>query len=132
LKVEFKVIVQNDSKIDYKAELRLNVISGIMELISQVCFIKSIIPRIVTVEGQIILSNLLSGDYSVVVYYHDGKSYSGVANFVFLKLLDLGFIFDDTMYVVLISIILYIYYKWNKMRYIQKLKLREEELKHRF
>jgi hypothetical protein len=63
-----------------------------MELISQVCFIKSIIPRISVKEGQIILSNLLSGDYSVVVYYHDGKSYSGVAN-CFLKLLDLVFIF---------------------------------------
>jgi hypothetical protein len=71
----------------------------------------------------------LSGDYSVVVYYHDGKSYSGVANFVFLKL-DLGIYLWMILRIVLISIILYIYYKWNKMRYIQKLKLREEELKH--
>jgi ligand-binding sensor domain-containing protein/DNA-binding CsgD family transcriptional regulator len=128
-----KVIVQNDSKIDYKAELRLNVISGIYGANKPSLFYKINNSKdFVTVkEGQIILSNLLSGDYSVVVYYHDGKSYSGVANFVFevARPWYLSF-WMILLYVVLISIILYIYYKWNKMRYIQKLKLREEELKH--
>jgi hypothetical protein len=54
-----------------------------MELISQVCFIKSIIQRISLPyeDEQIVLSNL-SGEYKVLVYYHDGKSYNAVANFV--------------------------------------------------
>jgi hypothetical protein len=78
-----------------------------MELISQVCFIKSIIQGFVTLR-RIILSNLLSGDYSVVVYYHDGKSYSGVANFVFEVARPWYLSLDDTLYVVLISIIIYL------------------------
>jgi hypothetical protein len=96
-------VVQNDSKIDYKAELRLNVISGIYGANKPSLFYKINNSKdFVTVkEGQIILSNLLSGDYSVVVYYHDGKSYSGVANFVFLKLLDLGiYLWMILLYVV--------------------------------
>lgn len=128
-----KVIVRNDSKIDYKAELRLNVISGIYGANKPNLFYKINNSKdFVTVkEGQIILSNLLSGDYSVVVYYYNGKSYNAIANFVFevARPWYLSF-WMILLYVVLISIILYIYYKWNKMRYIQKLKLREEELKH--
>jgi uncharacterized membrane protein len=98
-----------------------------MELMPSL-FYKSIIPRIsLPLKGQIILSNLLSGDYSVVVYYHDGKSYS-VANFV-LKLLDLGiYLWMILLYVVLISIILYIYYKWNKMLY-PKIKIKRRGTK---
>jgi len=34
------------------------------------------------------------------------------------------------LYLLIIGTISYLYYKWNKMRYIQKLALREEELKH--
>jgi hypothetical protein len=34
------------------------------------------------------------------------------------------------LYLVLIGSILFIYYRWNKMRYVQKLKLQEEELKY--
>jgi DNA-binding CsgD family transcriptional regulator len=34
------------------------------------------------------------------------------------------------IYILLLSVIFYLYYKWNKIRYIQKLALREEELKH--
>jgi hypothetical protein len=33
------------------------------------------------------------------------------------------------LYLVLIGSI-FIYYRWNKMRYVQKLKLQEEELKY--
>jgi cbb3-type cytochrome oxidase subunit 3 len=34
------------------------------------------------------------------------------------------------LYLFLLGIILYVYYKWNKMRYVQKLRLRDEELKY--
>jgi DNA-binding CsgD family transcriptional regulator len=34
------------------------------------------------------------------------------------------------LYLFLIAVISYLYYKWNKIRYIQKLALQEEELKH--
>ena len=34
------------------------------------------------------------------------------------------------IYILLISGSFYLYYKWNKIRYLEKLKLKEEELKH--
>ena len=35
-----------------------------------------------------------------------------------------------SLYILLISGSFFLYYRWNKIRYIQKLKLKEEELKH--
>jgi hypothetical protein len=40
------------------------------------------------------------------------------------------FSLDGFIVFVLLGIILYVYYKWNKMRYVQKLRLRDEELKY--
>jgi hypothetical protein len=64
----------------------------------------------------------------VLVYYHDGKSYSGVANFVFLKLLDWYLSLDDTPVCSPNQYHLYIYYKWNKMLY-PKTKIKRRGIK---
>jgi DNA-binding CsgD family transcriptional regulator len=79
----------------------------------------------------IVLNNLDSGSHSLIIYNHDGATYNKVSSFAFYVAMPWYFSFWMLLlYLVLIGSILLVYYRWNKMRYAQKLKLQEEELKH--
>lgn len=127
------VLVRNNSKIKHNSELRINVISGIYGASKPDLFYKlndknEFIP---IKEGVIILNNLISGSHDVTVYSHDGLNYSRVANFEFTVANAWYFsVWMILIYFIVIGLILYLYYKWNKMKYIQKLELQKEELKH--
>ena len=126
-------LVENKSKINYNSELKINVISGIFGATKPNLFYKinnenEFRP---IKEGLIILNNLNNGFHSVTIYNHDGVHYNKVSSFEFNVAKPWYFSFwMILLYLVGIGFILYLYYKWNKMRYIQKLKLREEELKY--
>jgi AraC family chitin signaling transcriptional activator len=126
-------LVENQSKINYNSELKINVISGIFGLTKPNLFYKinngnEFIP---IKEGLIILNNLNNGFHSVAIYNHDGLHYNKVSGFEFNVAKPWYFSFwMILLYLLAAGFILYLYYKWNKMRYIQKLKLREEELKY--
>lgn len=65
------------------------------------------------------------------MYYFDGLHYNEVSAFNFI--VDKPWYFSFWMivlYIAVLGTILYLYYRWNKIRYIQKLELQEEELKH--
>ncbi|WP_310379853.1 two-component regulator propeller domain-containing protein [Flavobacterium sp.] len=126
-------LVQNKSKISYNSELRINVISGIFGATKPNLFYKidDGTDFISVKEGLIVLNNLSNGSHDVAIFYHDGLSYTKISNFKFTVAKPWYFSFwMILLYLVVIGVILYLYYKWNKMRYIQKLELREEELKH--
>jgi cbb3-type cytochrome oxidase subunit 3 len=78
----------------------------------------------------IVLNNLNSGNHTLTVYNHDGAHFNEVSNFNFYSKTMVFFFWMILLYLVLIGSILFIYYRWNKMRYVQKLKLQEEELKY--
>lgn len=126
-------LVQNKTKISYNSELRINVISGIFGTTKPNLFYKidnetDFIP---IKEGLIVLNNLSSGLHKVVIFHYDGLRYAKISNFEFIGAKPWYFSFwMILLYLLIIGIILYLYYKWNKLRYIQKLELREEELKH--
>lgn len=127
------VLVANKSKIKHNSELKVHIISGIYgatkpDLYYKINGTKEFTP---VKEGLIVLNNLNSGSHDITVYNHDGLHYNKIANFEFIVAKPWYFSFwMILLYFVIIGGILYIYYKWNKMRYIQKLELREEELKH--
>nr|WP_314898051.1 histidine kinase [uncultured Flavobacterium sp.] len=127
------VLVENKSKIKHNSELRIHVISGIYgatkpDLFYKINGTKEFIP---IKEGLIILNNLNSGFHDVTIYHNDGLHYNKVSNFQFIVAKAWYFSFWMILvYLIVIGLILYLYYKWNKMKYIQKLKLQEEELKH--
>lgn len=127
------VLVENTSKIKHNSELRIHVISGIYgatkpDLFYKINGTKEFIP---VKEGLIILNNLNSGSHDVIVYINDGLHYNKVSSFQFIVAKAWYFSFWMILvYLIVIGLILYFYYKWNKMKYIQKLKLQEEELKH--
>nr|WP_315210386.1 histidine kinase [uncultured Flavobacterium sp.] len=126
-------LVKNNSKIPYNSELRLHVISGVFgatrpNLFYKINGAKEFIP---VNEGLIVLNNLNSGSNEITVYLHDGLTYDKISNFQFVMAKPWYFsLWMILLYLIVIGGILYLYYKWNKMQYIQKLELRDEELKH--
>ena len=127
------LLVENKSKIKHNSELRIHVISGIYgarkpDLFYKINRTKEFVP---IKDGLIILNNLDSGSHDVTIYDNDGLHFNKVSNFKFIVAKAWYFSFwMILMYLIVIGLILYLYYKWNKMKYIQKLKLQEEELKH--
>ncbi len=82
-------------------------------------------------NGQLILHNLGSGQQHLEFYHFDGKAFAKVGDYRFD--VDNPWYFSVWMilvYVLLVSGSFYLYYKWNKMRYVQKLQIKEEELRH--
>ena len=126
-------LVQNNSKISYNSELRIGVISGIFGAAKPNLFYKiDSKPDFISIkDGLIVLNNLTSGSHEIILFHYDGLQYSKISNFQFVVAKPWYFSFwMILLYIVLISVILFLYYKWNKIRYSQKLALREEELKH--
>ncbi|TDE07072.1 LuxR C-terminal-related transcriptional regulator [Flavobacterium sandaracinum] len=127
------VLVPNKSKIPYNSELQLHVLSGVFgaarpHLFYKISGTKEFIP---VSEGLIVLNNLNSGSAEISVYLHDGLNYDLLSNFQFIVAKPWYFsLWMIALYLIVIGLILYLYYKWNKMRYVQKLALRDEELKH--
>lgn len=127
------ILAENKSKIKYNSELKIVVISGVYGIEKPRLFykIKESNNFIPIIEGSIILNNLNSGNNSVEIYYHDGLHYVKITGFDFTVLKPWYYSFwMIVLYLVVIGTILFLYYKWNKMRYIQKIELQEEELKH--
>jgi AraC family chitin signaling transcriptional activator len=126
-------LIENKSKIKYNSEIRIHVISGVYgvtspNLVYKTNETKNFIP---VKGGLIVLNNLSSGSHEITVYQHDGLHYNTISNFQFMVAQPWYFsLWMIVLYLFIIGMILYLYYKWNKMRYIQKLELREEELKH--
>ncbi len=126
-------LVKNKTKINYNSELKINVISGIFGATKPNLFYKIDNGNdfIAIKDGLIVLNNLSNGSHIVTIYNHDGLNYSKISNFEFTVAKPWYFSFwMILLYLVLIGTILFLYYKWNKMQYTQKLELREEELKH--
>ncbi|XDZ54990.1 histidine kinase [Flavobacterium tructae] len=126
-------LISNEDKIKYNTEIRINVISGIYGASKPNLFYKlnknsDFLP---ISDGLIVLNNLSSGSHSIVVYKHDGASYEEVADFDFKVAEPWYFSFwMILLYLLVVAAVLLFYYKWNKLRYMQKLKLQAEELKH--
>ena len=126
-------LITNDTKIKYNTELKINVISGIYGASKPNLFYKINKGKefIQISNGLIELNNLSSGYHSVVVYKHDGASYEKVSAFDFKVAEPWYFsIWMILLYLLIVGAVLFFYYKWNKLRYMQKLKLQAEELKH--
>ncbi|WP_026729381.1 helix-turn-helix and ligand-binding sensor domain-containing protein [Flavobacterium denitrificans] len=127
------LLLPNEGKIKHNTELRINVISGIYgaskpNLFYQINGGKNYIP---ISNGKIVLNNLNSGWHSIVIFKHDGANYDKVSFFDFKVAQPWYFSFwMILLYLLIIGAVLFFYYKWNKLRYTQKLKLQAEELKH--
>lgn len=82
-------------------------------------------------KNKIVINNASSGKQVVLIYYFDGNQYKEVAKYSFtvtnpwyLSLWMFG------VYLFIIVVIFYLYYQWNKVRYAEKLKRKEEEINY--
>ena len=125
--------VSENASIEYNNSIDINVIPEYFgynraEIFYQLNGKKDFFP---IQKGNLTLNNLSSGQQKVTIFQFDGEGYNLVKSFEFKVsnpwYLSLWIIL---IYILALSIIFYLYYKWNKIRYQEKLKLKEEELKH--
>jgi DNA-binding CsgD family transcriptional regulator len=82
--------------------------------------------------NSIVFNNLLSGNQVVDIYFFDGNKYQNIKSYRFNVQKPWYFSFWMLLfYAVLISLIFYVYFRWNKFRYVEKFKRKEEELHHK-
>ncbi|MCW4467679.1 histidine kinase [Flavobacterium sp. MFBS3-15] len=123
----------HDTEIKYNQPVLINVISGYFGYNHPDLFYSLNGEDFIPVEkGSIMLNNLSSGKQELEVFYNNGIKYVKLADYEFRVsrpwYFSLMMIF---VYVFVISGIFFLYYRWNKVRYNQKIRLNEEELKHR-
>ena len=122
-----------DTRIKHNQSVTLNLVSGFYGYNRHDMFyrLNGAKEYIRIQKGNMVLNNLISGSQELVFYYFNGKQHIQIATYEFR--VDNPWYFSVGMILVYILVIagsFFLYYKWNKLRYIQKLKLQEEELKH--
>lgn len=126
-------IISDATSIQYNQSVEIDVISEFygynhLALFYKLNDSKNFMP---IKNGNINLNNLSSGNQDLKVYYNNGEQYIPLTDYQFRVNKPWYFSFWMVLiYILLISGSFYLYYKWNKIRYIEKLKLKEEELKH--
>ncbi len=126
-------LITDATDIKYNQSVEINVISGYYGYNRQDMYytLNNSKEYIRIQKGNIILNNLHSGEQTIKVYYFNGKGYLQLGTYSFK--VDNPWYFSIWMvlfYILVISGSFFLYYKWNKLRYIQKMELREEELRH--
>jgi len=126
-------LINENTEIDYNQTVELNIITeyygfNTLDLFYSLNGSKEL-KRII--NGNMVLNNLNSGTQRLEFYYFNGKTYEKKGEYSFKVNNPWYFsVWMIIFYVFIIAGSFYLYYKWNKIRYIQKLKLQEEELKH--
>lgn len=126
-------LIDGNTKIKYNQSVEVNVIAQYFgynrpNLFYKLNNSKDFIP---IKKGQLVLNNLSSGTQELEFYYNDGKQYIKVAGYDFNVAKPWYFsIWMILVYILVISGSFFLYYRWNKIRYLEKIKLKEEELKH--
>lgn len=125
-------LVANAEKIPYNTAMEIHIISGRYGSSKPSLFYKVDDSGFGPVkDGALILNNLESGNHKVQIYFNDGSHYKRMHQFNFKVAKPWYFsIWMILLYLLVITIIGLLYYRWNKIRYNQKLALREEELRH--
>ncbi|WP_116788429.1 histidine kinase [Flavobacterium psychrotrophum] len=83
-------------------------------------------------SGKIILNNLASGSHDIELFANNGLHPLKLTTYKFT--VDKPWYFSLYMimaYVAFTVLVFYLYYKWNHFKYLQKVRLNEEELRHR-
>lgn len=83
-------------------------------------------------NGKINLTNLSSGAQKISIFHYNGVSYKKIKDYTFSVRLPWYFsIWMILLYMGLVITAFSIYYRWNAIRYNEKIKLTSEELKHK-
>lgn len=128
-----EIAVKEGASIDNNSELKIQVISGKYginkpNLFYKIDHSKSVNPLR---RGIINVNNLSAGSHTVTIYHYDGNRFNETKQFSFK--IKQPWYFSTGMLLLYFAVIggfLLVYFRWNKIHYVQKLKLKEAELKH--
>ncbi len=125
--------IENGDEVSYKEPLKLYVISEFFGSKKATLFYKIDDDHFQNLNNSAVdLKNLTSGFHVVEIFNLTDGTYKSLDKIGF-NVSNPWFwsIWMKLVYLVLIGAIFYLYYKWNKIKYYQKLKLKEEELRHK-
>lgn len=125
-------IITDDTTINFNQSVELNVITPYYGFNKSNLFYTYNKSDYLPIEnGKIILNNLDNGWKEITVFYRKGTKFIKLANYEFKVAKPWYFSFWMILfYILIISGTFFLYYRWNKVRYLEKIKLKEEELKH--
>lgn len=126
-------LIDDDTSIKYNQSVEIHIISEYYGYSRPDIFYRLNESSLTPVrDGSIILNNLSSGNQLLEIYYNNGSEQVKLGQYKFK--VDKPWYFSFFMvvvYLIVIGGIFFLYYRWNKVRYIQKVRLNDEELKHR-
>ncbi len=125
--------ISAETKVNYNQSVRIDVVTPFFGYMKPDFFyrLNETGPYLPLEKGSIYLSNLSYGSQDVQIFVRDGSAYKPVTNYTFDVAKPWYFSFWMILfYLFVIGGILFLYYRWNKVRYIEKIKLKEEELRH--
>jgi AraC family chitin signaling transcriptional activator len=126
-------LITNTTQIEYNQSVELQLISSYYGFNEKNIFytLNNSNEYIPIIDGLVQLNNLSSGNQSITVYFLNENNYQKVADYSFKVKKPWYFSFwMILLYLLILSSAFFLYYKWNKIRYLEKIKLKEEELKH--
>ncbi|TRW27364.1 histidine kinase [Flavobacterium zepuense] len=127
-------LIDADTKIKYNQPVEINVVSEYYgynrpDLYYTINDDDAMLP---VKNGNILLSSLSSGRQEIKIFCNNGNGNTQVASYVFYVALPWYFSFwMILLYVLLLIGLFFLYYRWNQVKYTQKIRLNEEELRHR-
>ena len=127
-------LIDDNTKINYNQSIEIDVISPYFGYKKESHYYRlNNSEELKSVDnGKITLNNLESGNQNIQVLTRDGKGFKEVAEYDFYVSKPWYFSFWMVLlYLLIIGSGLFLYYRWNKLRYTQKIQLNEEELRHR-
>ena len=126
-------LITNNQSISFKEQVTLYIISEFFGSKKAILYYRIDDEALQNVgNGKIELKNLSSGNHIVQIFTVEKGNYVEVQRYKFSVLNPWYWsLWMKLIYVLLIVFILFLYYAWNKMKYRQKIKLKEEELRHK-
>lgn len=126
-------LIQENTRIKHNQSIELQVISPFYGYKEKNLFYKLNDSKYFTpvIDGKVILNNLNSGNQEINIYFLLGTKYKKLSTYNF-KVQNPWYVsvWMILFYFLLLFGALFLYYRWNKIRYLEKIKLKEEELKH--
>lgn len=129
---ENKLITENTT-IKYNKPIELNIISSFHGYNKKNCFytINNSDNYILVENGKINVTNLNTGNQEIDIFIQQQNKFKKVANFNFQVAEPWYFSwYMFLLYFFVLYLIFYFYYKWNKIRYEEKIKLKNKEITH--
>ncbi|MGV3459721.1 MAG: histidine kinase [Flavobacterium sp.] len=127
-------LIDGNSKIGYNKSVEVNIISGLYGYNRPDLYYKlnDAGSYLSVKNGLLTLNNLSSGQQDIAVYYYDGLDYILLKEYSFAVARPWYFSWIMILaYIAFTGAVFFLYYRWNKVRYREKLRLNEEEHKHR-